>query len=80
MEAEAVIASDRSRKTERRASRPAAHLSAKPCRTSRQIIAEVSGMSPNICHVCIKTVHLSGEMPGRAEGVVHGTTSPLQPT
>jgi hypothetical protein len=33
--------------------------------TSREIITEVSGMSPNICQYCIKAV---GEMPGMAEG------------
>ncbi|TBZ40248.1 hypothetical protein E0H47_14450 [Rhizobium leguminosarum bv. viciae] len=33
--------------------------------TSREIITEVSGMSPNICQYCIKAV---GEMPGMVEG------------
>ncbi|TAY96206.1 hypothetical protein ELH42_20065 [Rhizobium ruizarguesonis] len=33
--------------------------------TSREIITEVSGMSPNICQLCIRAV---GEMPGMAEG------------
>ncbi|TAT85986.1 hypothetical protein ELI49_21605 [Rhizobium ruizarguesonis] len=41
--------------------------------TSREIITEVSGMSPNICQLCIKAV---GEMPGMAKG--YPTPQPLR--